>query len=133
MFMVAASATTPDLDTLQPDALKAIIVAQQLQLLSNGNEIEHLKLLVAKLRRMQFGRGSEKVTRQIEQLELQLKIWKPAKLKIPRKLKSNPLPRPHLHPQKHRTEGGVRCRIICHARFRLIFPPRSPARIAAAC
>jgi transposase len=72
MFMVAASATTPDLDTLQPDALKAIIVAQQLQLLSNGNEIEHLKLLVAMPRRMQFGRRSEKVTRQIEQLELQL-------------------------------------------------------------
>jgi hypothetical protein len=72
MSMVAASATTPDLDTLQPDALKAIIVVQQLQLLSNGNEIEHLKLLVAKLRRMQFGRRSEKVTRQIEQLELQL-------------------------------------------------------------
>ena len=72
MFMVAASATMPDLDTLQPDALKAIIVAQQLQILSNDNEIEHLKLLVAKLRRMQFGRRSEKVTRQIEQLELQL-------------------------------------------------------------
>lgn len=72
MFMVAASATMPDLDTLQADALKAIIVAQQLQILSNDNEIEHLKLLVAKLRRMQFGRRSEKVTRQIEQLELQL-------------------------------------------------------------
>lgn len=72
MFMVAASATMPDLDTLQPEALKAIIVAQQLQILSNDNEIEHLKLLVAKLRRMQFGRRSEKVTRQIEQPELQL-------------------------------------------------------------
>jgi hypothetical protein len=46
--------------------LKAIIVAQQLQLLSNGNEIEHMKLLVAKLRRMKFGSRSEKVTRQIE-------------------------------------------------------------------
>src|SRR6266567_7713498 len=70
--MVAASAAMPDLDTLQPDALKAIIVAQQLQILSCDNEIEHLRLLVAKLRRMQFGRHSEKVTRQIEQLELQL-------------------------------------------------------------
>jgi hypothetical protein len=72
MFMVAASVTTPDLDTLQPDALKAIIAALQLQILSNDNEIEHLKLLVAKLWRMQFGCRSEKVTRQIEQLELQL-------------------------------------------------------------
>jgi|GEM_PF-5776865 len=34
--------------------------------------IEHLKLLIAKLRRMQFGRRSEKVDRQIEQLELRL-------------------------------------------------------------
>jgi hypothetical protein len=59
-----------DLDTLQPEALKAIIVSQHLQILSNGNRIERLKLLVAKLRRMQFGRRSEKVTQQIEQLEL---------------------------------------------------------------
>ncbi|CAJ0783648.1 IS66 family transposase [Ralstonia chuxiongensis] len=35
-------------------------------------EIEHLKLLIAKLRRMQFGRSSEKLDRQIEQLELRL-------------------------------------------------------------
>ena len=35
-------------------------------------EIEHLKLLLAKLRRMQFGRKSEKLTQQIEQLELRL-------------------------------------------------------------
>jgi transposase len=41
-------------------------------LLSRDNEIEHLKLLIAKLRRMQFGRKSEKLDRQIEQLELRL-------------------------------------------------------------
>ena len=35
-------------------------------------EIEHLKLMIAKLRRMQFGRKSEKLDHQIEQLELQL-------------------------------------------------------------
>ncbi|MFX9532674.1 transposase, partial [Acinetobacter baumannii] len=35
-------------------------------------EIEHLKLMLAKLRRMQFGRKSEKLDQQIEQLELQL-------------------------------------------------------------
>ncbi|WP_454824932.1 transposase domain-containing protein [Paraburkholderia xenovorans] len=35
-------------------------------------EIEHLKLLIAKLRRMAFGRSSEKLDRQIEQLELKL-------------------------------------------------------------
>jgi hypothetical protein len=35
-------------------------------------EIEKLKFQIAKLRRMQFGRSSERVTRQIEQLELRL-------------------------------------------------------------
>jgi DNA repair exonuclease SbcCD ATPase subunit len=41
-------------------------------LLSRENEIAHLKLLIAKLQRMQFGRKSEKLTQQIEQLELRL-------------------------------------------------------------
>ena len=35
-------------------------------------EVEKLKLQIAKLRRMQFGRSSERITRQIEQLELRL-------------------------------------------------------------
>jgi len=35
-------------------------------------EIEKLKFQLAKLRRMQFGRSSERITRQIEQLELRL-------------------------------------------------------------
>jgi transposase len=42
------------------------------QLTTTHVEIEHLKLLIAKLRRMQFGRKSEKLDHQIEQLELQL-------------------------------------------------------------
>jgi transposase len=66
----------PDLDTLEPQALKAIIVTQREQytraLTSRTDEIEHLKLLVAKLQRMLFGVKSEKVLRQIEQLELKL-------------------------------------------------------------
>jgi transposase len=47
------------------DALKRLVVEQQAQ-------IEHLKLLIAKLRRLQFGRSSEKLSREIEQLELRL-------------------------------------------------------------
>src|SRR3984885_11429161 len=35
-------------------------------------EIEKLKLQIAKLRRMQFGRSSERISREIEQLELRL-------------------------------------------------------------
>mgnify|MGYP001606680578 FL=1 len=42
------------------------------QLTTTEVEIEHLKLMIAKLRRMQFGRKSEKLDHQIEQLELQL-------------------------------------------------------------
>jgi transposase len=70
--MVAASRALPDLNQLDPTALKALILSQHEQLLSRDNEIEHLKLLIAKLRRMQFGRKSEKLDRQIEQLELRL-------------------------------------------------------------
>jgi transposase len=69
----------PDLNTLNPEALKALIVAQHEQLLSKDEqltsrdeEIERLKLLIAKLRRMQFGRKSEKLDWEIEQLELKL-------------------------------------------------------------
>jgi transposase len=65
-------ATLPDLNSLPAEALKALVVAQHEQLLSRENEIAHLKLLIAKLQRMQFGRKSEKLTQQIEQLELRL-------------------------------------------------------------
>ena len=79
-------ASLPDLNTLTPEALKALIVAQHEQILSKDEqllskddqlasrdeEIERLKLLIAKLRRMQFGRKSEKLDWQIEQLELKL-------------------------------------------------------------
>jgi transposase len=70
--MVASRHPLPDLEQLDPAALKTLILAQHKQLLSHENEIEHLKLLIAKLRRMQFGRSSEKLDRQIEQLELRL-------------------------------------------------------------
>ena len=62
----------PDLNALPADALQALILSQHEQLISREREIEHLKLLIAKLRRMQFGRKSEKLERQIEQLELRL-------------------------------------------------------------
>lgn len=54
------------------DALKALVLAQQAQLSERAVEIEHLKLLIAKLKRLQFGRSSEKLDREIEQLELKL-------------------------------------------------------------
>ena len=66
------TATLPDLNTLTLDALKALIVAQHERLLTREREVEHLKLLIARLQRMQFGRKSEKLAQQIEQLELRL-------------------------------------------------------------
>jgi transposase len=87
------SATPRDLEQLDSEALKSLILSlqeqvfshrkqlstqqeeilsQREQLASRDAEIEHLKLLIAKLRRMQFGRSSEKLDRQIEQLELRL-------------------------------------------------------------
>lgn len=41
------------------------------QLNTRAVEIEHLKLQIAKLRRMQFGRKSKKLDHQIEELELE--------------------------------------------------------------
>lgn len=75
-----------DLSTLDRGILEALVIEQQKQvlardeviavhqekLLSRDSEIEHLKLVIAKLRRMIFGTKSEKVTRVIEQLELKL-------------------------------------------------------------
>ena len=70
--MDAARITLPDLDLLDHEALKALVREQHAQLLSHEAEIEHLKLLLAKLQRLQFGRKSERVERQIEQLEQRL-------------------------------------------------------------
>jgi transposase len=77
--MVVPHAILPDLNTLDADSLRALLtetheryctIAQRLE--SRESEIEHLKLLLARLERMQFGRKSEKLQRQIEQLELRL-------------------------------------------------------------
>jgi transposase len=62
-----------------PDALRAFALACQGELKAaemsvqiKALEIEKLKFQIAKLRRMQFGRSSERLNRQIEQLELRL-------------------------------------------------------------
>lgn len=65
-------AALPDLNHLNPEELKALIISQHELIASRDSEIEQLKLLIAKLQRMQFGRKSEKLERQIEQLQLRL-------------------------------------------------------------
>ena len=70
------AAALPDLDSLDLEAAKALLIAQHKRytatLTSRASEIERLVLLVEKLQRMLFGAKSEKVLRQIEQLEFQL-------------------------------------------------------------
>jgi len=84
--MASPHSASADLSSLDRVALEALIAAQQKEILSRDealaaqqeklltrdNEIEHLKLVIAKLRRMIFGTKSEKVSREIEQLELKL-------------------------------------------------------------
>lgn len=69
------AAPLPDLEQLDLEAAKALLIAQHEIYVSNlgsrTGEIERLRLLVEKLQRMLFGTKSEKVLRQIEQLELQ--------------------------------------------------------------
>jgi transposase len=72
-------APLPDLDGLDPEVLKALLIAkhnesveQHKQLMSNSQEIEHLRLVIEKYRRMIFGRKSEKLSGELAQLELRL-------------------------------------------------------------
>ncbi len=54
------------------EARAAELAAAKAGLLAKALEVEQLKLQIARLRRMQFGRSSEKIERTIEQLELRL-------------------------------------------------------------
>lgn len=70
--MAAPHNPLPDVNALDVEALRALALEQHAQLVSRDIEIDNLKLLVLKLKRMQFGRKSEKLERQIGQLELRL-------------------------------------------------------------
>jgi transposase len=66
----------PDLDQLNNEALKALLVERHREHIeadtAQNTQIEHLKLVIEKLRRTIFGRKSEKIVIQLEQLELEL-------------------------------------------------------------
>ncbi len=84
------SSPLPNLDTLDIEALKAMLIAQHGESLRQHSEflqqhrefleqrdrshqqIEHLKLVIEKYRRMLFGSKSEKLTGELEQLEFEL-------------------------------------------------------------
>jgi hypothetical protein len=51
------------------ESLKRLVRESREALRNRDLQIEHLKLMLAKLRRMQFGRSSEALDERIEQLE----------------------------------------------------------------
>jgi transposase len=76
---MTAAPALPDLNSLDADALKALVVQQHAlvhekhaEVIAHKNEIESLTLLILKLKRMQFGPSSERLARHIDQLELRL-------------------------------------------------------------
>jgi transposase len=64
------------------EELKRLVLEQHAKLAAHTIEIERLKLLIAKLRRLQFGRSSEKLSREIEQLELRLEELQTAQAQV---------------------------------------------------
>jgi Fe-S cluster biosynthesis and repair protein YggX len=60
-------AALADLDSLDKETLKALLIRERS---SSLQQIEHLKLVIEKLRRMLFGAKSEKLAGELEQLEL---------------------------------------------------------------
>jgi hypothetical protein len=121
------------------EALKALLLASErrvqerddqvaalnAQLNTRAAEIEHLKLQIAKLRRMQFGRKSEKLDHQIEQLELQLEDLQADDAEAVREMppadrapRNKPARKPYLN--------------TCRAMRRCTCRRRTPARLAAA-
>jgi transposase len=62
-------AALADLDSLDKETLKALLIRERR---SNSQQIEHLKLVIEKYRRMLFGVKSEKLAGELEQFELQL-------------------------------------------------------------
>jgi transposase len=132
LAMSLATAELPDdIAALRAFALacQGELKATQLVVQVKALEIEKLRFQIAKLRRMQFGRSSERITRQIEQLELQLEeletgeaediarmeAREPAGL-IPQRTRPKRKPLPdHLPRQEvlHEPEGDGAC--ICPA------------------
>jgi hypothetical protein len=119
--------------------------------LSSRAEVEHLKLIIAKLKRLQFGRRSEKLDREIEQLELRLEeLQTLGRSNCPEARAScwsgagTPAAARSPAAQPHRTHARVRLSRLWHShaqdrrrrlrgsRLRAGALPRDPARAAQA-
>jgi len=120
-------AALPDLDRLDMEAPKALLVAKHSESMeqhkSDAELIEHLKLVIEKYRRMVFGRKSEKQTAQLEQLEFQLEELETAQAadeaaqatteatQPPSSWGSGEIPAPSV---AQAVAGGLPCEVITH-------------------
>ena len=118
----AASHLPDDIDTLKRLVLEreAERATARQTTLHLSAWIEKLKLEIARLKRMQFGRSSERLGERIDQLELISRIWRRARR---RRARTQRLPRSV-------RRCASRCRRICHAR-RCATNPSRTARTAA--
>ena len=134
-------ASLPDLDRLDPEALKALVIAkhsesleQHKELTSSTHEIEHLKLVIEKYRRMIFGRKSEKLSGELEQLEFRLEELETAQAAEEAGKRQ---PKQHkLLPLELIRSAGRALRVslfpkIFRVKWSLIFPRTTAAPIAA--
>jgi transposase len=115
----------------QLEHMQDLLVSRDAAIATDKAEIEHLNLLIAKLRRMQFGRKSEKLDHQIEQLELRLEDLEAdegaAPVEIPRASRTAPEQAPrrplpeHLprEVQTHLPEASEHC-VQCGGKMKLL-------------
>ena len=94
---------------------------------TRNSEIEHLKLIIAKLRRMMFGTKSEKIAREVEQLELKLEELETGEAERPPAAEA-----PANSTARSRSGSVVHCLSIYPARPTRICLLKKPARRAVA-
>lgn len=96
-----------------PESLKALVLEMREALRTRELEIEHLKLLLAKLRRLRFGRSSEQFDERIRQLELSIEeLEASAAQAAPR---SNPPPPPKDKPARKPLPSTLPRENVVHA------------------
>jgi transposase len=110
----------PNLDALDVEALKALVTAQhselQKQQQSNTQQIEHLKLVIEKYRQMLFGRKSEKLAAQLDQLELQLEELETAEAatEVQQQRSARAATKPRSRPQRKPLPEDLPREVITH-------------------
>ena len=88
------------------ESLKRLVIEQQAQLLSREVEIEKLKIELARLKRLRYGRSSEKLDERIAQLELVLEELEASEAQLAPLKAGRPGGRRHVPPPPPRWHAG---------------------------